>query len=397
MKKYILLSLSFSFVAILAFVAAKNPSIQAFLPAPVPSDSPLVLRADAPGDLPVSNKKHKIQIALLLDTSNSMDGLIEQAKSQLWKLVNELALVKKEKEAAGIEIALYEYGNDGLSAHSGYVRQVAPLTTDLDFISQHLFSLRTNGGQEYCGWAMKDGLENLRWSENGGDLKLIVIAGNEPFNQGSVDYKTVCKAAGQRGICINTIFCGDYQEGVSTFWKDGADCACGTYTNINHNDVVQHIPTPYDQRVAELNSRLNDTYIQYGAAGEEKKANQSRQDSNAAAYGDANTRTRSFFKSKEQYKNSDWDLVDKAEEDEAVLQNTEDLPAEMKAMDKDERKAYVEKKKAERTAIQKELLELEQKVNEYIAKERQQSAEKLTLDNVMVTSLKKQAKEKGFE
>ena len=28
-------------------------------------------------------KKAKIQIALLLDTSNSMDGLIDQAKSQL--------------------------------------------------------------------------------------------------------------------------------------------------------------------------------------------------------------------------------------------------------------------------------------------------------------------------
>jgi predicted secreted protein len=31
-----------------------------------------------------------IQIAILLDASNSMDGLIEQAKTQLWKIVNEL-------------------------------------------------------------------------------------------------------------------------------------------------------------------------------------------------------------------------------------------------------------------------------------------------------------------
>ena len=32
--------------------------------------------------------KHKrlVQMAILLDTSNSMDGLIEQAKSQLWKI-----------------------------------------------------------------------------------------------------------------------------------------------------------------------------------------------------------------------------------------------------------------------------------------------------------------------
>jgi len=32
-----------------------------------------------------------VQIALLLDTSNSMDGLIHQAQTQLWKIVNEMA------------------------------------------------------------------------------------------------------------------------------------------------------------------------------------------------------------------------------------------------------------------------------------------------------------------
>ena len=36
----------------------------------------------------------KIQVALLLDTSNSMDGLIEQAKSRLWNIVNNLTKLK---------------------------------------------------------------------------------------------------------------------------------------------------------------------------------------------------------------------------------------------------------------------------------------------------------------
>ena len=46
-----------------------------------------------------TQKKAKIQIALLLDTSNSMDGLIDQAKSQLWKIVNELARSRKYGQA----------------------------------------------------------------------------------------------------------------------------------------------------------------------------------------------------------------------------------------------------------------------------------------------------------
>ena len=45
------------------------------------------------------NNTHKhvnntVKIALLLDTSNSMDGLIDQAKSQLWDIVNKFAYVK---------------------------------------------------------------------------------------------------------------------------------------------------------------------------------------------------------------------------------------------------------------------------------------------------------------
>ena len=97
------------------------------------------------GIRPVSNttsSKQKIMLALLLDTSGSMDGLIDQAKSQLWAIVNELAAAKDEGGAQPeLSIALYEYGNDGLPAGEGYLRMVTPLTTDLDEISEKLFAL----------------------------------------------------------------------------------------------------------------------------------------------------------------------------------------------------------------------------------------------------------------
>ncbi len=93
--------------------------------------------------------ENTIQVALLLDTSNSMDGLIEQAKSRLWNIVNTLTTLKYEGKSPKIEIALYEYGNDGLSDEN-WVRKVTPLTQDLDLISEKLFALKTNGGTEYC-------------------------------------------------------------------------------------------------------------------------------------------------------------------------------------------------------------------------------------------------------
>jgi hypothetical protein len=61
----------------------------------------------------------RIQLAILLDTSNSMDGLIEQAKSQLWKVVNELARSKRAGKHPRLEVALFEYGNDGLPEAEG--------------------------------------------------------------------------------------------------------------------------------------------------------------------------------------------------------------------------------------------------------------------------------------
>ena len=77
-------------------------------------------------DNPSKEKTNKqtIKVALLLDTSNSMDGLINQAKAQLWEIVNELSYAKYGIEKPNLEIALYEYGNSNLSSREGYIKQV---------------------------------------------------------------------------------------------------------------------------------------------------------------------------------------------------------------------------------------------------------------------------------
>jgi hypothetical protein len=101
---------------------------------------------------------------------------------------------------------LYEYGNDGLPSSEGYIRQVSQFTTDLDKISEDLFALKTNGGSEFCGQVIDVSLKQLQWSASNEDLKMIFIAGNEPFTQGPVNYKESCKSAIGKGIIVNTIF-----------------------------------------------------------------------------------------------------------------------------------------------------------------------------------------------
>jgi len=350
-------------------------------------------RSDRPG-----KDKKKIQLALLLDTSNSMDGLIEQAKSQLWSIVNELAKAKCDNTLPDLQIALYEYGNDNLPMSEGYIRLVTPLTSDLDEISKDLFELTTNGGDEFCGQVIASSLKRLDWSSSDKDLKLIFIAGNEPFTQGKINYKTVCTNAKEKGVVVNTIFCGNFDEGIRTAWKDGAVITGGKYFSIEQNRKTVYIPSPYDDRITKLNSLLNETYIPYGHKGRQKKANQSAQDANAMSYGAANTVQRAVSKSSRVYKNKSWDLVDAAEEEEFDVAEIaeEQLPAEMKGMDDKEKLEFIEKNKAERNEIQKEIRELNAKRVQYIAEHKKENNSEGMLDNAILMAIQEQAKAKNY-
>ena len=343
--------------------------------------------------------KQSIMIALLLDTSNSMDGLIDQAKSQLWKIVNELAGARcDDSSRPNIKIALYEYGNDGLPATLGYIRQVNPLTSDLDLISEKLFALRTNGGNEYCGQVIKTSLNELGWSISGADLKMIFIAGNEPFTQGEIPYRIACGMAKEKDVVVNTIFCGAYSEGIETDWKSGATMTGGTYMSIEQDRKTVYVATPYDEKIDALNNKLNDTYVYFGTTGVSKKALQSTQDSNAESYGKANKAERAISKSTHVYDNSSWDLIDASKSDDKAVEKAkeEELPKEMKGMTVQQRKDYVAKKAGDRKSIQKEIQDLSVKRQEYIEAHTTKEEKDAMLDAAMMKSIKERARTKNL-
>ena len=321
---------------------------------------------------------HKVQVAILFDTSNSMDGLIDQAKSRIWNIVNEVSALKYDNQTPTIEFALYHYGNDGLAADKNYIAQILNLTSDLDLISQKLFGLRTNGGSEFCGAVIGQSLSDLNWSASPTDLKLIYIAGNESFAQGPISYKEECKKATARGIFINTIYCGNYDQGVREFWKDGATCSSGDYFNIDSNKEVVHIDTPYDDDIKSYNDSLNKTYYGYGSLGMEKKAMQVSEDGNASGMGKAVETERAVAKSKKDvYKNSSWDLIDAVEEGhkDITTMSEAELPEEFKGKTTEEKKALLEAKSAEREVYQSKIAELAKEREAFIADEKQKRAE----------------------
>ncbi|XXF78844.1 VWA domain-containing protein [Myxococcaceae bacterium GXIMD 01537] len=351
----------------------------------------------SPAALEAAISAPRVQIALLLDTSSSMDGLIDQARRQLWTVVNAFQNARRDGQSAKLEIALYEYGNDGLPGEGGYIRQVVPLTTDLDRVSEHLFSLKTNGGSEYCGQAIGKAVQQLQWSPSAKDLKLIYIAGNEAFTQGPVPFQEAVAQAKQKGIVVNTVHCGDARQGAQGQWPEGARLAGGQSFNIDQNRAVAAINAPQDAEIARLGAELNKTYMGYGRSGAESKKRQAEQDSNAGAAAPSSAATRAVAKASRLYDNSGWDLVDGSKQGKVKLEEMkdEDLPEELKGKSATERKAVVDAKAKEREAIQSRIQQLNQERQKYVsAKEKEEAAKggADTLDQAILKSVHSQAK-----
>lgn len=322
------------------------------------------------------NQQRKIQVAILFDTSGSMNGLLSQAKSRIWNIVNTLTTFKYNGQTPAFEFALYDYGNSTISAEKQYVRCISPLTTDLDDISAKLFGLTTNGGEEYCAAVIQTALDELKWSKDSRDMKLIYIAGNEPFNQGPIDYKKSLKNAIGQDVFVNTIYCGQYEQGVREFWYEGAELGEGKYFNINQNEKIKFIATPYDDSISALNTKLNKTYIGYGVEGKRKKAEQEAQDANAMSVAKESAVERTMSKSSAAYVNTTWDLVDYSLSNPKALKDIkdEDLPEEMRGKTIEQKEKILEEKRNERAEIQSKVAQLGGKRQEYIDNELKNTA-----------------------
>lgn len=353
------------------------------------------------GETQQSRQHPKIQLAILLDTSSSMDGLIDQARNQLWRVVDEFSKARRNGKPAVLEVAVFEYGNSSLGAKKGYIRKVADLTNDLDRVSEALFSLTTNGGKEYCGQAIMNAVDQLQWSVSDKEIKAIFIAGNEPFTQGPIRYNHAIDTAKAAGITVNTIYAGNYEEGLNSGWRNGALLAGGEYMSIDHNHRIAHINAPQDQRIAELNSELNQTYLPFGNEGKAGKERQLQQDANSSSISPALLAKRTKSKAGSLYTNSQWDLVDAVLDNKVKLKNLDEkeLPSEMSGMDLNQRKTYITDMAAQRAGIKREIAELSKAREEYVVEQKRRSATNntATINDALVTSIHKQGKDKNYE
>jgi hypothetical protein len=347
-------------------------------------------------------KPKAVDVVLCLDTSNSMDGLIDSAKRKLWAVVNDLA---KIEPAPTLRVALYSYGNDTYDPKAGWVRKDLDLTGDLDEVYRQLFALTTKGGTELVARVSHTALADLKWAEDKDALKILFVCGNEPADQDKqLTLQTVADKAKARGVVINTIYCHPAASPEAAGWRSFAELAGGKYANIDPDKYRTEvaIKTPFDDEIQKLGVQINSTYCWYGQKGAEAKANQTAQDDNAKkTAGDVAT-DRGITKAGRLYCNAACDLIDRMETEkdfDLSKIKDEDLPDELKKLKPDERLAHLKKKQEERNAVRKQVAELNVKRLKFIADEKRKqprSAADKAFDDALTAILREQAAAKGM-
>jgi hypothetical protein len=349
---------------------------------------------------PRDTQQDTIQIALLLDTSSSMDGLINQARSQLWTMVDQMGRITREVDGktrgVKIELALYQYGNDTLSEKSGYIQQVMPFSTDLDAVSEKLNALFTNGGSEYVPDVIETAVKQLAWKKDA-SMRFIYVAGNEEFDQGPVPAAEAMRAAAGRDINVQLIFCG----GTEPTWQAAAKLAKTDLLSINQDQVAQYIPAPQDADILALGQQINGTYLAYGASGQVSATRQAKADAVSAKMSPKVAVERAQLKGKKAYDNSNWDLVDAYKANAKFLEQATDdqLPTELRGKSLDEKKQIVAAKTAAREDLQKKLAQLEADRTAFLAAERAKAktTDAPSLGTELMKSAKGIATKKGYK
>ena len=383
-------------------------------------------------------------IAILLDTSGSMGGLISQVRDGLWKTLNGLGELKRDGVPANLRLALYEYGSGVVSAEANYIQQLTALTTDHTKLAEALFATVAKGGEEYSGMAIQSATNDLSWTQLSEDFRSIVIAGNETIQQGPVEPLFAAKNSLKKDVIDNTIFAGPQtftsfssQNGGCGFfcptpnpipgpvnggpqgesqvnpifleWKSLAQSGGGEAINIDHNQSQPYIESPFDESIIKLTEEVNQTFLPFGKEGETEFNRMITLDRNIRASGGGsymdwgNYRGGNFGVRTQ----SSWDLVSASLEEgeekidiEALLNElTEsELPLALKGQTIANQLKIIKTFVKKRESLEKEITELRMKRVTFVEQELQsrQNEGEITFSDAIRDILVKQLQQKGF-
>jgi Mg-chelatase subunit ChlD len=348
---------------------------------------------DKPSEKP---KKPRVEVVFCLDTTGSMGGLIEGAKQKIWAICNQIASGNPTPDLKVGLVAFRDRGDE-------YVTKVFDLSDDLDAIHGHLKGFRAAGGgdePESVNQALDDAVNKIKWSTDNETLRIVFLVGDAPPHMDypdDVKYPVTCKKACEKGIIINTIQCGTSAE-CARHWKEICRKAEGSYVQIPQEGGVVAVATPFDRRLAEINTELTKATVVYG--GKDKKDADMKKLEEARSLDLPAAADRAGYASKGG-RAASYDLIDAIKGGKVKLEDLkkEELPAEMQKMDPREQKEHLAKLEKQREELRKEALELDKKRSDFIQKKLEEGKKggKDGFDNQVLEILRKQAKKHAIE
>jgi hypothetical protein len=333
----------------------------------------------------------RIEVVFVLDTTGSMSGLIQGAKDKIWSIARHIV---SAKPAPDVKIGLVAFRDIG----DAYVTRAHGLTADLDQVFEHLMAFRAEGGgdtPEHVSRALHDAVHGMQWSPSA--MKMIFLVGDAPPHtdyKDGYDYRAILKEAQRREIRVHAIRAGSNAE-TQVAWREIAKLGRGTYASIAQSGGVIATATPHDAELAELGARLGRTAIVVGD--DRVRTRVSGKMLRAASAPAPAAADRAGYYATSGAALDEADVLEGAAAGAVDVEalKPQQLPAEMRAMTAEEKKAHVKTKKAEREAIMKQMSEVSAKRDAYLrdqAKGRRGDA----FDEVVTEAISEQGKAYGL-
>jgi hypothetical protein len=358
--------------AVLAGVAAmaaqrrppdSAPPTPAPVAAPVPAPTPVV---PSPPAAAIQAPRPRVELVFALDTTGSMSGLIEGAKTKIWSIAS---FVARAQPTPDVRVGLVAYRDVG----DAYVTRVYDLDDDLDRVYRRLLSFRADGGgdgPEHVARALHEAVHKMSWSpQTNNSVRLIYLVGDAPPHldyQDGFDYARAARAAAGKGISIHAIRCGTDPE-TATVWRRIASLGHGEFLTIDQDGGMRARHTPYDEELARLHDKVDDTVIAYGAGGAAMRASVA-----AAAAAPAETKAaRAGFMAAKKKVSADDDLIEgslSGKVDVAKMPAA-DLPASLAALPADKRREKLAETAKERSALMERISKLSAERDVYLRKD----------------------------
>jgi uncharacterized protein YnzC (UPF0291/DUF896 family) len=304
---------------------------------------------------------HRIDVVFAVDTTGSMGGLLDGAKRTVWSIASH---IKDIDPQADLHVGLVAYRDLG----DEYVTKDFSLTGDLDAVFAELSSYYAGGGgdvPEDVDAALYDAVHKMQWRD--GAKKMIFLVGDAPpASRGEVPaFETSVRDAASQQIVINTIRCGDDYE-TQTAWQKIAMAGHGEFSTIRQDGGVQQIATPYDDKLAALGHKMDETTVVYGDAST-RHAYEGKMAFAAAAPAAAKA-DRAAYIGKGGGMAAPEDIVAQVATGSATVDSLDmkKLPAEYQAKSKAELAKDLAEKANEREKTQKEISELTKQREEYL-------------------------------